>query len=304
MPRLLKPRALGAGATLAVAAPAFAVDAGLLAAGESALAARGYRIRRRSDATDVCGYLAGDDARRAGEFMEWVGDESVGAILCARGGYGCHRIMSALDPGLVRRAAKPLVGFSDVTTLLLWQRRCAGLVGFHGPVLERQQPLTEEELDSLLRALSGDPLPPMRGDPRGGGVAEGRLVGGSLTLLAASLGTPWEVDTRGAILLFEEVNEKPYALDRMLQHLAASGKLDGVAGVGVGQLVACVDPKREEPRAEAVVTEILAALGVPLVLDLPFGHGVPNLTWPVGVRAALDGERGELRVLESGVKRG
>jgi len=303
VPRLRKPRALRPGAIVAVAAPAFAVDEAVLAAGEERLRARGYRVRRRADATAVCGYLAGDDARRAAELMEWVDDPEVGAILCARGGYGCHRILGRLDAARVRAAAKPLVGFSDVTSLLLWQRRRAGLVGFHGPVLERGQSLDDEEIDCLLRALSGELLAPLRGRGEVGGVAEGRLVGGSITLLAASLGTPWEPDTRGALLLLEEVNEKPYALDRMLHQLAAAGKFGALAGVGVGQLVSCTDPKRAEPSAEAVVVEILGALGVPLVTDLPFGHGVPNLTWPLGVRAVLDAERGELRFLESGVKR-
>jgi len=130
------------------------------------------------------------------------------------------------------------------------------------------------------------------------------VIGGSLTLLAASLGTPWEVDTRGAILLFEEVGEKPYALDRMLRQLGAAGKLDVLAGVGVGHLVDCVDPKRPMPSAEEVILEALAPLGIPTVLGLPFGHGRPNLTWPFGVRGALDGERGELEVLEAGVERG
>ena len=132
----------------------------------------------------------------------------------------------------------------------------------------------------------------------------GTLIGGSLTLLAASLGTPWELDTRGAILLFEDVSEKPYALDRLLQQLRAAGKLDDLAGVGVGHLIDCVDPKRETPSAEDVVLEALSPLGVPIVLGLPFGHGRPNLTWPFGVRGALDGGRGALEILEAGVERG
>jgi muramoyltetrapeptide carboxypeptidase len=284
-----------------VAAPAFAADAEKVAAGEARLRERGYRVVRREDAVARCGYLAGDDARRAAELMAWVDDPAVDAILCARGGYGCHRIMHALDASRVRAAAKPLVGFSDVTTLLLWQRRRAGLVGFHGPVLEHS--FADAELDVLLAALSGAPLPTLRGRGHGGGRATGRLLGGSLTLLAASLGTPWEPRVGGAILMIEEVNEKPYALDRMLHHLRAAGKLEGLAGVGVGRLVGCTDPKRPTPEALTVVSEILGALGVPLVTGLPFGHGVPNLTWPVGVRASLDGERGELRILEAGVTR-
>lgn len=302
MPPLRKPRALSHGATIGIAAPAFAVDPKCVELGESQLREAGFATVRRGDLTDCSGYLAGDDGRRLGELVELIADESVDAILCARGGYGCHRIVASLDPLRVRAAAKPLIGFSDITTLLLWQRKSAGLVGFHGPMLERSQGMLPEELDSLAAALRGDAPAVLEGEPRGGGRGEGPLVGGSLTLLAASLGTPWEVDTRGAILLFEDVSEKPYAIDRMLQQLRAAGKLDDLAGVGVGYLTDCVDPKRETPSAEDVVLEALAPLGVPIVLGLPFGHGRPNLTWPIGVRGALDGERGALEVLEAGVE--
>jgi muramoyltetrapeptide carboxypeptidase len=235
--------------------------------------------------------------------MELVDDDRVDAILCARGGYGCHRIMDSLDAVRVREAGKPLLGFSDVTTLHLWQRRVAGLVGFHSPMLEREEPLDDQEKESLVRALTGAPQAPLRGDAGRGGVVEGRLVGGSLTLLAASLGTPWEVDTRGALLLIEEIGEKPYALDRLLHQLRAAGKLDAAAGFGIGHLVGCTDPKRDLPTAQQVVEEILSPLARPLVSGLPFGHARPNLTWPVGVRGSLDGERGELRILEAGVRR-
>lgn len=303
MPRLAKPRAAGAGATIGIAAPAFAVDPACVEAGEARLREAGFRTKRRPDLAAREGYLAGSDARRADELAALLEDPEVDAILCARGGYGCHRIVGRLDAARWRAAAKPLVGYSDATTLLLWLRRRAGLVAFHGPMLEREAGPAPEEVEALARALAGEPPAPLAGRPAVGGRAEGPLVGGSLVLLAASLGTPWEPDTRGAVLLLEEVGEKPYAIDRMLQQLAAAGKLAGVAGVGVGALVGCTDPKRAEPTAEAVLREALEGLGVPLVLGLPFGHARPNLPWPTGVRGALDAERGELRVLEAGVRR-
>lgn len=302
MPRLRKCRALPDAATVALVAPAFAVDAEKVARGAERLRAVGLRVRQGEDLLAAHGYLAGDDARRSRELMAAIEDDAVDAVLCVRGGWGCHRIVPRLDAERVRAAAKPLVGFSDVTTLLLWQRRVAGLVGFHGPMLERSGP-DDAELEQLLRALRGAPLAPLQGEGLGGGRAEGRIVGGSLTLLAASLGTPWEVDTRDAILLFEDVGEKPYALDRLLHHLRAAGKLDGLRGIGVGALTGCEDPKRPVPTARAVVEEMLRALPVPRVVGLPFGHRSPNLTWPLGVRALLDGESGELRILEAGVTR-
>jgi muramoyltetrapeptide carboxypeptidase len=304
VPALRKARALSPGATIGIAAPAFAVDPEALEVGEAQLREAGFATVRREDLTERRWYLAGDDRRRVRELMALVEDDRVDAILCARGGYGCHRIVAELDPLRVRAAAKPLIGFSDITTLLLWQRKRAGLVGFHAPMLNRREGMLPEELESLLRALRGDAAPALLGEAHGGGRGEGRLVGGSLTVLAASLGTPWEVDTRGAILLLEDVHEKPYALDRLLQQMRAAGKLDRVAGVGVGQLIDCVDPMRETPSAEEVVLEALLPLGVPIVLGLPFGHGRPNLTWPFGVRGALDGERGALEILEAGVRCG
>lgn len=297
-----KPRAVPPGATLGVAAPAFAVDAAPLEEGVEGLRAAGFRVRVGEGVLAREGYLAGDDARRARELAALLEDPAVDAIVCARGGYGCQRILPRLDPELVRRAAKPLLGYSDVTVLHLWQLRQAGLGGLHGPMLEHGA-WSVEETDAVRAALSGTAGEVvLAGAPAGGGRREGRLVGGSLKLVATSLGTPFEVDTEGAILLLEDVAEKPYAIDRMLRQLEAAGKLATLVGVGVGYLRDCTDPKRAEPTARAVLEEAIAPLGVPLVFDLPFGHDRPNLPWPVGALAALDGERGELRVLESGVE--
>ena len=246
------------------------------------------------------GYLAGDDAARAAELTALVEDPGVAAIWCARGGYGCQRMLPYLDAAAFRRASKPLVGYSDVTTLLLWQRRAAGLMGVHGPMLEPDA--SEEGHRAIARLLTGvGELPRLSGHALVGGWREGRLVGGSLTLVAASLGTPWEVDTRDAILLLEEVGEAPYRIDRLLGQLRAAGKLQVAAGIGIGRLAGC--EAQEGPSAEEVVSEILEPLGVPAVVDLPFGHRGPNAPWPVGGRAAIDAERGEVELLEFPVAR-
>jgi muramoyltetrapeptide carboxypeptidase len=302
VPRLCKPHALPPGGTIAIAAPAAAVDPVSVASCEAQWKAAGFRTLRRDDLFARQGYLAGDDARRAEELMGFVGDARVDAIVCARGGYGSQRIVERLEPARVRAARKPLVGYSDITTLLLWQRRCVGLVGFHGPMLERSGGLEPAELDALAAALCGREAIPQvrRGRGGGGGRAEGRLVGGSLSLIAASLGTPWEIDTQGAILLLEDVGERPYRIDRMLQHLRAAGKLTVVAGVGLGAFTRCDE---EGASAAEVLREALAGLRVPWVEGLPFGHTVPNLPWPLGVMAMLDGGRGELHILERGVAR-
>ncbi len=214
-----------------------------------------------------------------------------------------YRIVSKLDAGLIRKAAKPLVGYSDVTTLLLWQRRAAGLIGVHGPMLERGESNPREEYRELARALSGvgDAMR-WSGETWVGGWREGRLTGGSLSLVVASLGTPWEIDTRDGILLLEEVGEAPYRIDRMLQQLLAAGKLDALAGIGIGEMKDC-EPESEGPSARDVLREILTPLGVPTVVGLPFGHGESNRPWPHGGRAAIDAERGELELLDFPVAR-
>jgi muramoyltetrapeptide carboxypeptidase len=305
VPRLIKPRAIGPGARIGIAAPGGPVDPGKLEQGEAVLRGVGFEPVRRDDVLARRGYLAGGDARRARELMEFVEDPRVDAILCARGGYGCCRILDALDAAAVRAARKPLVGYSDVTALLLWQRRLAGLVGFHGPMLEHGAELAPEALDSLVNELTGTAPRPsvLKGVGRGGGSAEGQLIGGNLVLLSASLGTCWEVDTRGAILLIEEVGEHPYRIDRMLQQLRGAGKLERLVGVGAGDLSSCVDERFLEPSAEQVIEEIVAPLGVPLVTSLPIGHLKANRTWPIGARAIIDGIQGEIRILERGVQR-
>jgi muramoyltetrapeptide carboxypeptidase len=303
VPRLKRPRALRRGATLGIAAPGGPVDRERLEAGEALLREAGFRIVRRDDLLAQQGYLAGDDTRRAKEIMQFVADPRVDGILCARGGYGCDRILHLLDAEAVRTAAKPLVGYSDITALLLWQRRCAGLMGLHGPMLDRGTDVEPAAFAALVAQLTGEAEVPtvLRGTGRGGGAASGRLVGGSLTLVAASLGTPWEIDTRGAILLLEDRGERPYRIDRMLQQLRGSGKLERARGVGLGDFSSCVDERYPEPSAESVIEEVVRALGIPFVTRLPFGHCRANFPWPVGARATLDGERGELRILEAGV---
>jgi muramoyltetrapeptide carboxypeptidase len=304
VPRLLKPRALRPGATIGIAAPGGPVDPTRLAEGEALWRDAGFRVVRRDDLCERRGYLAGDDRRRVRELRSLVTDPRVDAIVCARGGYGCDRILDALDPAAFRAARKPLVGYSDITALLLWQRRCAGLGGFHGPMLERGRELDREVFAELQAQLAGSLPAPLRGRGVCGRSREGRLLGGSLTLVAASLGTAWEIDTRGAILLLEEVNERPYRVDRMLQQLRGAGKLAGLVGVGIGDVSTCRDERYPEPEALQVIEEVVRPLRVPLVVDLPFGHVPGNRAWPLGARARIDARRGEVRVLEAGVTGG
>ncbi|MBJ20081.1 MAG: LD-carboxypeptidase [bacterium] len=302
MPSLRRPRAIRPGARIALAAPAGPLDPDALESGRVAIERLGFEVVARDDILDRDGYLAGSDQRRAAELMEFVRDPDIDAIVCARGGYGCHRIVPALEAKAFRAAAKPLVGYSDITTLLLWQRRHAGLLGIHGPMLEKKGSLDGETGSALIRALQGTgPHPRYAGETRVSGWAEGRLVGGSLTVCAASLGTPWEIDTRDAIVMLEDVTEFPYRIDRMLQQLRAAGKFDHATGIALGGFTDCDDERYPDWTVERLFDEVFGRLGIPVVSGLPFGHGAVNLPWPFAGRAALDGARGELEMLESAV---
>lgn len=298
-------RSIPPGGTLGIAAPSGPVDPERLAVGAAGLRERGFEVVHSEDIVAQRGYLAGNDERRAQELMDLIRNPGIDGIICARGGYGCQRILPLLDPEVIRSEAKPLVGYSDVTALLSWQERCAGLVGLHGPMLERSEGLGSETLEALERALLGtDEGARLKGTGRVAGVADGPLRGGSLTMMVTSLGTPWEIETQNAIVLLEEVNEPPYRVDRMLQQLSTAGKLDGAAvGLGVGGLVGCEDRRYPRPDAEEVISEILEPLGLPMVTGLSFGHTDDNWTWPYGGLARIDGEGGEIVLVEASTER-
>ena len=302
LPSLRKARSIRPGARIGIAAPAGPIDSERLTAGEALIRELGFEPVSRPDILDRSGYLAGSDERRAAELAQWVDDPDVAAIWCARGGYGTSRILGMLSPERFRSARKPLVGYSDISSLLLWQRRRAGLMGIHGPMFDGPGALSSEAVGSLLYGLTGRGSKPVfSGRAVVGGRGTGRLIGGSLSLVVASLGTPWEITTSGAILMLEEVTEAPYRIDRMLDQLKAAGKFDRVMGVGIGEMTHCEDDRYPERDVETVLRECLEPLGVPLVFDLPFGHGGRNLAWPHGARAWIDGDRGELELLESAV---
>ena len=298
---LLRPRALPPGSTIGICAPSGPVlRPECLEAGIAWLEGEGYAVRCAPNLKARRGYLAGADATRLGDLLELVRDADVACILVARGGYGLPRLLRDLDPEELRAARKPIVGYSDATALLLFLYARAGLASVHGPMLERDD-TTELARARLLGLLRGEPpaLEPIVGRPVAAGRVRGPLVGGNLKGILSSLGTPWEIDTRGAILFFEEVNEQPYALDRSLVQLRDAGKLEVAAGVAVGALVGCVSERYPDVSAFDVIREVLeGAVAGPIVSDLPFGHVADNRALGVGGVAELDGDRGTLVLVE------
>jgi len=295
-----KPRALLPGHAIGVCAPSGPVNPEALDAGLAWLAEQGHPLVLGKSLRSRTGYLAGGDAERLADFLTLVRDPQVAVILCARGGYGIGRFLRGVPAAELREARKLVVGYSDATLLLSFLYSCAGLASLHGPMLERQD-ITPEARARELALMRGEPagLAALAGRPVRAGRVEAPLVGGNLKLLQASIGTPWQVDLRGAILFLEEVSEAPYALDRALVHLREAGVLDGVLGVAIGQLVRCESERYPGASAGEAVRDVLSnAVDGPIVEDLPFGHVADNQALGVGVRARLDGARGELMLLE------
>ena len=300
--RLLQPRPVPRGATVGVCAPAGPIDEAALEAGVRWLEAEGYRVRFAPNLRARAGYLAGGDEARLEDLLVLVRDPDVAGIWLARGGYGLARILRALDPEEIRASRKLFVGYSDATSLLLFLRERAGLAAVHGPMLDRVD-ATPGARARLLALVRGERVDPLRGESEARGSARGPLVGGNLTLVAGSLGTPWEIDTEGAILFLEEVGEEPYRIDRALVQLREAGKLSEVAGVAVGQLVGCRGERYPDPSPGEVVREILVPeVPGPVVVGLPFGHVPDNHALGFGIEAELDGDTGRLALLAPAVE--
>lgn len=304
----IKARPVRPGGCIGVVAPAGPVVPERLEAGLARLHSWGYRTRVGEHVLDRRGYLAGDDAARAADFNRIWADPEVDAVICARGGYGAMRILERVDWAMVRATPKFFCGFSDITALHLAMARRAGLVTFHGPMVAAFGDAEAYNGEGLRRALESTeavgeiPWPDgANGITLRPGVAEGRLLGGNLTLLTALLGTPWEPDLSGCVLLLEDVGEAVYRIDRMLMQFRLSGRLRRVAGILFGETAA---PQGEQPTLTLmdVLREHLGGLGVPVLYGFPCGHGAHRATLPLGVRVRLDAGAGRLTILEPAVE--
>jgi muramoyltetrapeptide carboxypeptidase len=279
----------------------------------------GFEIKLGRHVLEQHGYLAGDDAARAEDFLRVWCDPEVDGVLCLRGGYGCARIVERLDYEQIAAHPKVFVGYSDVTALHLAIGRRANLVTFYGPMLRSfvrppgsEPSYTERGFVQAVREAR--PLGMVDTDPDDpwvetitGGTIEGELVGGCLSLLASAVGTADDLDWAGKIVFLEDVNEEPYTIDGHLVHLLRAGKFAGVAGIVVGEH-AGVGPGEFRPAfpstlsLEDVIDDLLRPLGVPTIYGLPLGHGQHLATLPLGVRARLDADAGRLEILEAAVE--
>ena len=295
------PPAVRPGDRVGVAALSGPVDAARLEAGLEMLRQLGFEPVPAANLGDGPGLFAGDDDTRLAAFHDLVAAPGLRAVIFARGGHGLLRLLPRIDWSLVARRPLAYVGYSDLTPFLLEVVRRVGIAAFHGPMVavDLARGLTVAETDSLLGALAGD-LPaalPVRGlSPEAS--CRGRLMGGCLSMLAATLGTEFTPPIADSLLFWEDVDEPLYRLDRMLTQLRLSGSLAGLKGMVVGEL----QPADETPDLLPTLPEILQELapehGGCVAYGCPAGHCQPNMTLPLGLEARLDGAAGELVVGE------
>jgi muramoyltetrapeptide carboxypeptidase len=311
----IRPKRLAAGDTVGLVLPASAeLEGDDIALAREQLEAIGLKVELGRHALDRFGYLAGRDRDRADDLNAMFANDAIAGVVCYTGGWGSPRVLPYLDYDLMARHPKVLVGYSDITALLNAVHQRTGLVTFHGPVgASSMEPYSLENFRRVI--MSPEPAGVLGPPPKkatelvdrtnrvirlAGGKASGRLAGGNLTLVAALMGTPWELDTSNTILFLEDTHEEPYRVDRMLTQLALGGKLANIAGFVFGRCTEC-DLKGPGFSIEDILRDRFGSLGVPAISGLSFGHIEQKLTLPIGVMATVDADAGTLRIDEAAV---
>ena len=316
----IKPPALPEQATIAVIAPATSPQTRSdLEQAIEYFESRGHEVRLGPNIGKVHGYLAGTDAERAADLQWALSEPGIDMVHAYTGGYGTARLFRLIDWDAVSEP-RIVCGYSDITALHLALAARKNWVTFYGPNFVRftrrkeSYPLTPETEEWFHRAFKPEPLGRVYEDPEnpyvltiGGGSAEAPLVGGCLTLLSASIGTPFEIQTEGCVLMVEDLNTEVYLIDTLLNHLIQAGKLDGIAGFVFGTDVNLKNQTiPDEPEStlsiEEMLDELIGPLGVPAISNVPVGHGKHLATMPLGARVRVDGDAKTLEVLEPGVE--
>ncbi len=306
----LKPKRLYPGDTIGIIAPSSPGESELALAGLSWLKEQGFRAQLGATFDQTYGYLAGPDTLRAADIQQMFTNPDIDGIICLRGGYGSMRLLDLLDYEVIRANPKVFVGYSDITALHISIGQRTGLITFHGPMIasDMGKGITGYSFDSLFRTLTA-PTPPglITNPPYAAeplvivpGSTAGLLTGGNLSLLAATLGTPYEIDTAGKILCIEEVGEAPYRIDRMLTQLSLAGKLQAAAGI---VFAVCADCDNEDNSPDFTLEEVLydrlGGLKQPVLANLYFGHTPDKATLPFGLNASLETDQGGLIINET-----
>jgi muramoyltetrapeptide carboxypeptidase len=311
---VIKPPRLRKGDLIALISPASAPSSHeKIEKGVQYLESLGYRVRVGKHVMAQHGYLAGTDDQRAQDLNEMILDSKVKAIFALRGGYGTPRLLGMVNYKALRRHPKIIVGYSDITALQMAVLRKVGLVTFSGPMVAVEMwnsidPYTEEHFWRIVTStkrigrLDNPADEPLRAHHPG--KAEGRLVGGNLSLLISLFGTSYVPELRQAILVLEEVDEAPHRVDRMLAQLSNSSSLNKIAALLLGRFTDCVPADASKPHLtiEQVLAEFVTRVHCPVLANLQYGHIPKKLTIPFGVRARVDSKKGGLELMESAVR--
>jgi muramoyltetrapeptide carboxypeptidase len=304
----VQPPGLKKGDTLSVVAPAGPIEMrDGLERGIATLERMGFRAKFDDRIFQSSRYLAGSDHARAEELMRAVEDPSVQAIIALRGGYGCARLIPLLVEKRLRPHPKVFMGFSDLTTLHLYFHKRFGWITIHGPMITSPAlwDITPTEEQNLLALWTDPDYRPTLSFPQletwFPGVAEGILIGGCLSMVAASIGTPYEIKTEGRILFLEDQGEAPYRIDRMLTQLRLAGKLQSLAGILLGNFPDC-EPSQGNYSASDILREILTELKLPIIANFPAGHAEHNWAIPLGANVRIDANAGSIKLLDSAVR--
>jgi len=289
MTKQLKPKKLAAGAKIGIVSPAYWLERDQMQRAVGVFEELGYEVVL-GESTGLREHkCAGSPAQRAADIMAMFEDSTIDAIICARGGYGGNRVLPLLDYDIIRANPKIFIGYSDITGYLTSFAQNTGLVTFHGPMLTTYGKQTiQYNLDTFHQVLSGQDdvritsTTACQARTLKPGIASGPLWGGNLTLVIERLGTKNQIDTRGAILLLEDIDEKLYAFDRMMLHLKHSGGLDQINGLVIGEMLEMGDTEVPFGKsADEIVLDACSDLDIPIISNFPCGHGDYQATLPV-----------------------
>lgn len=315
---MIKPKALKKGAAIGVISPSSPSESPFeVVRAKEYLENMGYCVIIGKNVNKTKGFTAASEEERASDINEMFERDDIDAIFVTQGGYGSAQLVDKLDYEMIKKHPKIFTGFSDITSLHLAFEKYCDLVTFHGPGMARfnDEDLTEYTKKQFFKALEGEePVGEIKlADPKkwlwsfGEGSVEAPVVGGNLTLITASLGTPYEIDCKGKILFIENLDTEPWIFDHDLCHMRNAGKLDDCVGILVGECFNCV-PFDYKPgyycdiSLDDVLTYYLKPLGKPVLYGLPMGHTDDLATLPLGVMCRLDADRKTFTVLEKGVK--
>lgn len=317
MKKLFYPRPLQPGDTVALTAPSSPVPAPNLEAAVKSVELLGLHPLVMPSCREHHGYMAGTDAQRAADLNEAFSRTDIAGIFCLRGGFGAMRLLPLLDFDMIRQNPKPLIGYSDITALHTAVNKQCGFITFHGPMPNTDYTrLDDFTLDALkaqlfhpehvheLKNPQGEELQILNADnPKsisaGAPAVTGRLTGGNLSLVAGTLGSPWEIDTRDAILFLEDVGERPYRLDRNFTALALAGKFKECSGIILGTFTDCDEPPHDDPAdsgiiadhtltLQEIISEVVLPYKKPTLLNYRAGHMYPQSTLPMGAEISID----------------